>query len=169
MRRTEQALLQVIDAAQHELLIVSFAVYKIDAIIAALIRAFERGVRLRICVEAPEPSGQRMANDTISALGPAMGQRADIYIWPKDQRQVGPSGKPGSLHAKLAIADDAQLFISSANLTGYAMNLNMELGVLIRGGRLPGRVAAHFAALVREEVLEPVGRHEYLSGPSPTE
>jgi phosphatidylserine/phosphatidylglycerophosphate/cardiolipin synthase-like enzyme len=157
LRRTEQALLQVIDAARCELLIVSFAVYKIDAIIEALIRAFERGVRLRICVEAPEPSGQRMAYDTIAALGPDVGQRAAIYIWPRGQRQVGPNGKPGSLHAKLAVADDTQLFISSANLTGYAMNLNMELGVLIQGGRLPGQVAAHFAALIREGVLVRVG------------
>jgi len=154
LRRTEQALLQVINAAQHDLLIISFAVYKIDAITKALIRAFERGVHLRICVEAPEPSGQRMAYDTIAALGPAISQRADIYIWPQGQRQIGSHGKPGSLHAKLAIADNAQLFISSANLTAYVMNLNMELGVLIREGPLPKRVNEHFQALIRQNILQ---------------
>src|SRR6266487_2042809 len=46
MRRTDQALLQVINAAQQSLLIVSFAVYKISAIAAAIVRAAERGVTI---------------------------------------------------------------------------------------------------------------------------
>lgn len=28
-------------------------------------------------------------------------------------------------------------FISSANLTEYALSLNMELGILVKGGNLP--------------------------------
>jgi phosphatidylserine/phosphatidylglycerophosphate/cardiolipin synthase-like enzyme len=153
LRRTDQALLEVINAAQRQLLIVSFAVYKIPEVTQALIRAFERDVGLRICVEAPEPSGQRMAYDTIKALGQDVQQRARIYIWPRDQRPTDPAGKSGSLHAKCAVADDQLLFISSANLTEYAMNLNMELGMLIRGGSLPGMVAQHFARLMESGVL----------------
>ena len=42
-------------------------------------------------------------------------------------------GRLGSLPAKVAVADGATLLISSANFTEYAMTLNMELGVLIRG------------------------------------
>ena len=156
LRRTDQALLEVIDAARHWLLVVSFAVYKIPAITEALIRAFERGVRLRICIEAPEPSGQRMAYDTIQALGRDVQQRAEIYIWPRDQRLADPNGKVGSLHAKCAVADADLLFVSSANLTGYAMNLNMEQGARIRGGRLPGMVATHFARLIEGGVLKRV-------------
>jgi len=156
LRRTEQALLQVIRAARRELLIVSFAVYKADAVIQALIEAFERGVRLRICVEAPDPEGRTMAYDTIQALGADVRQRAEVYIWPRAQRPVGPNGKPGSLHAKLAVADHGQLFISSANLTAYALSINMELGVLIQGGPLPSRVADQFAALIREGALQVV-------------
>ena len=153
MRRTEEALLDVIRAGQRDLLVISFAVYKVPTIAQALVDAFERGVRLRICVEAPEPGDQRMAYDTIAALGPAVGRRADIYIWSADRRVLGPSGKPGSLHAKLAVADETHLFISSANLTDYAMHLNMEMGVLIRGGPLPGRVREHFLELIRAGVL----------------
>jgi len=48
------------------------------------------------------------------------------------------------LHAKLAVADGESLFISSANLTNAAMQLNMELGVLICGGELPAQVVKHF-------------------------
>jgi phosphatidylserine/phosphatidylglycerophosphate/cardiolipin synthase-like enzyme len=153
LRRTDQALLQVIDAARHSLLIVSFAVYRIPAITQALVRAVERGVRLRICVEAPEPSGQRMAYDTIQALGEMVQQCAEIYIWPREKRPVGPSGRVGSLHVKCAVADERLLFVSSANLTEHAMSLNMELGVLIKGSSLPGTVAAHFERLMEVGVL----------------
>ena len=153
MRRTGQALLQVIDAAQRELLVVSFAVYQIDAVVQALIAAGRRGVRLRICLEAPEPGGQTLAYDTIRTLGPEVGHLAQLYIWPLDQRPLGPSGKPASLHAKCAVADGELLFVSSANLTGYALALNMEMGVLIKGGDLPGRVVDHFGRLIENGTL----------------
>jgi phosphatidylserine/phosphatidylglycerophosphate/cardiolipin synthase-like enzyme len=156
LRRTDQALLQVIDAAERELLVVSFAVYKIPAVTQALVRAFERGVTLRICVEAPEPSGQKIAYDTIQALGTEVQQRAEVYIWPREQRPTDPRGRAGSLHAKCAVADEELLFISSANLTEYAMSLNMELGVLVRGGPLPGMVAAQFGRLMESGVLREV-------------
>jgi phosphatidylserine/phosphatidylglycerophosphate/cardiolipin synthase-like enzyme len=62
----------------------------------------------------------------------------------------------GSLHAKCAVADRRVLFVSSANLTEYALKLNMELGLLVRGGDLPGRAIGHLRRLVEEGVLVPV-------------
>lgn len=153
MRRTDQALLQVINSAQQTLLIVSFAVYKIPVIAGALTRAASRGVRIRICVEAPEPSGQKMAYDTIKALGPQVAQSAAIYVWPSDQRPADGSGHTGVLHAKCAVADDRLLFVSSANLTDHALTLNIELGTLIYGGSEPGIVSAQFERLVEAGVL----------------
>ena len=41
-------------------------------------------------------------------------------------------------------------------MTEYALNLNMELGLLVRGGDLPGRVVRYLRRLVREGVLVPV-------------
>lgn len=154
MRRTDQALLQVIEVAQSDLLIVSFAVYNIPTVVDALIAAGRRGVCLRICLEAPEPSGQQIAYDTIRALGQDVGHIAQLYIWPRDQRPTGATGKPASLHAKCAVADGCMLFISSANLTEYAMKLNMELGVLIKGGELPERMTSHFERLIESNTLQ---------------
>ena len=153
LRRTEQALLEVIDSAVQTLLIVSFVVYKLPSVTDALLRAAERGVSLRICVEAPEPSGYRMAQDTLAALGPEIAQRAALYIWPEAQRPVSPTGSIGSLHTKCAVADGKTLFVSSANLTGHAMQLNMELGVLVRGGPLPSQVSRYFERLIDKGVL----------------
>lgn len=154
MRRTDQALLQVITSAQQSLLIVSFAVYKIPTVAAALVQAAGRGVRIRICVEAPEPSGQKMANDTIKALGPEVAQRATIYVWPSHKRPVDGNGHTGVLHAKCAVADDRLLFVSSANLTDHALNLNIELGTLIYGGSAPATVLAQFDRLVEAGILQ---------------
>jgi len=156
MRRTDQALLHVITTARHTLLIVSFAVYKIPAITAALVQAAQRGVAIRVCVEAPEPGGQTIAYDTLAALGPEVAQHAAIYLWPHAQRPTGTGGKVAALHAKCAVADARLLFVSSANLTDYALNLNMELGVLIAGGAQPQTVVAQFDALIAQGVLQRV-------------
>src|SRR5690606_9995920 len=56
LRRTDQALLQLIHGAQHQLLIVSFAVYKANAIAQALVQAAHRGVGVDICLESPNAS-----------------------------------------------------------------------------------------------------------------
>ncbi len=77
-----------------------------------------------------------------------MRQRARIYVWPLEKRPRSADGRHGSLHAKVAIADGRVMLISSANLTEYAMTLNMELGVLINGGPSPEKVAEHLGRLV---------------------
>ena len=40
------------------------------------------------------------------------------------------------------------MFLSSANFTEYAFTINMELGVLVTGGSLPGQVQEHFDRLI---------------------
>lgn len=156
LRRTDQALLQVINTAQTALLVVSFAVYKIDDIRRALLAAAERGVDISICIEAPDPSAGKITFDTLAALGQRLAEQATVYVWPAAQRPQTADGKHGSLHVKCAVADARLLFISSANLTEYALSLNMELGVLIEGGSLPGEVATHFAQLITRQMLVPV-------------
>ena len=153
MRRTDQALLEVIAKAKQRLLIVSFTVYKIPAIADALVKAAKSGVQIRICVEAPEPSGQKIAYDTIKALGSEVAQHAAIYVWPSDKRPTDGAGHNGVLHAKCAVADEHLLFISSANLTDHALNLNIELGALISGGAEPTIVVTQFDRLIAEGVL----------------
>jgi phosphatidylserine/phosphatidylglycerophosphate/cardiolipin synthase-like enzyme len=61
---------------------------------------------------------------------------------------------------KLAAAEEAMAFIYSANLNEYAMNLNMEVGVLVRGGQLPAKVVTHFNRLLSSGVLRTVAPPE---------
>ena len=128
LRRTDQALLQLIHSAQKTLHIVSFAVYRAEAITRALVEAAERGVSVAIYLETPDASERRITYDTIRALGGEVPQHARIYVWPLAQRSRAGDGRHGSLHAKIALADGQAMLISSANLTEYAMTLNMEMG-----------------------------------------
>jgi phosphatidylserine/phosphatidylglycerophosphate/cardiolipin synthase-like enzyme len=154
LRRTDQALLQLIHEAQKSLHIVSFAVYKVDNIAQALIAAAERGVSIAIYLETPNASEGKMSLDTVRALGAAVAENAQLYVWPKEKRPLTEAGKYGSLHAKIALADDSNLLISSANLTGYALSLNMEMGLLVRGGETPLQVGHHLRYLVEQGVFE---------------
>jgi phosphatidylserine/phosphatidylglycerophosphate/cardiolipin synthase-like enzyme len=153
MRRTDQAIIQLIDVATTKLLIVSFAVYKIECISDALKSAIRRGVQLKIVLENPEESGGKICFAGASAFGRQVLQNAELYTWPLENRPKSDDGKHGSLHAKLALADEQVLFISSANLTDYAMNLNMEMGVLIHGSDLPRKVGRHFEELIEQRIL----------------
>jgi phosphatidylserine/phosphatidylglycerophosphate/cardiolipin synthase-like enzyme len=158
LRRTEQAILQILDSAHRRLLVVSYAVYNIPRIGAALVRAADRGVALTVVLETPDRQAGTNAYDTLRALGHSVASRSRCYLWPSEQRAKDPNGKQGILHVKCVAADGAWLFLSSANLTEYAFNLNMELGVLIQGGGLPTHVETHFETLIASGVLVAIER-----------
>jgi cardiolipin synthase len=69
------------------------------------------------------------------------------------RRKQADEGRVGILHVECAVADGRVIFLSSANLTEYAFTLNMELGLLVTGGQLPGQVEAHFDHLIGTGVL----------------
>lgn len=156
LRRTDQALLQLIEGAQERLLIVSFAVYKADDILRALATAIQRGVRVTICLEDAEESKGKVSFSGSTAFDKAVFRLACFYEWPQDQRPTTGDGKSGALHAKLAVADRDTVFISSANLTGYAMELNMEMGVLVRDAAIASQVDRLFEELIVQGTLRKV-------------
>ncbi len=73
-----------------------------------------------------------------------------------ENRLLSDNNKVGILHVKCAVADGEWLFLSSANLTQQAFTINMELGMLVRGGMIPQRVEKQFADLVQMKVLKPI-------------
>ncbi len=153
LRRTAQALQQIIDEAQQELIIVSFAVYDVPEIGQALVRAANRGVQISLIIESPQESAGKIAYDGLAAFGSQVLARAAVFRWPREARPVDEAGKAGSLHAKCAVADGRVAFVSSANFTHYALNLNMELGVVIRGRGVPRQVNEHWRQLMESGIL----------------
>ena len=156
MRRTDQALIEVVSAARQSLLVVSFAVYRVASVHEAINAAIDRGVNVCMCIESDDAGASHIRYDARRLLGDALVDRSRIYVWPEESRPTGTAGRTGVMHAKCAVADEAQLFLSSANLTQHAMDLNIELGVLVHGGPLPGRVMAQFEGLIRSRALRKI-------------
>jgi phosphatidylserine/phosphatidylglycerophosphate/cardiolipin synthase-like enzyme len=154
LRRTEQAILQVIDSASQRITLVSYAVYHIRYVCEALVRAAGRGTRIDVIVETPNKLEGENEYNTIRALGDGVAACSTLYYWPKEQRARDSSGKLGILHVKCVVADGQWVFLSSANLTDYAFTINMELGLLITGGDLPARIERHFDRLIDSGTLE---------------
>lgn len=77
-----------------------------------------------------------------------MASACSVYYWPQENRSKDVNGAIGKLHVKCAVADGQRLFLSSANFTEYAFTINMELGLLVTGGKLPEQVERHFERLI---------------------
>ncbi|MDA0892345.1 MAG: DISARM system phospholipase D-like protein DrmC [Proteobacteria bacterium] len=151
-RRTEQALLELIKAAEESLFLTSFVAYKVDSLIDALWKATTRGVRVSILLEESQLEGGALTFDSIALLRAEL-STAHFYTWePQEGEFLG-----GKVHAKVAVCDRSMCFISSANLTGHAMEKNMEAGVLIRGGGVAAQLQDHLEGLVDTGVI---GRYE---------
>lgn len=150
VRRMEQSLCELIDSAKEKLLIVSFVAYKADKIYTTITSAIERGVRVSFLTEASKEHGGSLDVDPTEILKKKF-PTADFYRWENPD-----PAHPAVVHVKCAIADETKALVTSANLTGAAMENNMEQGLMISSRRHAGRIAAHFAALVTEHILKKI-------------
>lgn len=148
-RRTEQALLQVINSAEQSLFITSFVAYDVSTIVKALNAANERGVSITMLLESSQDHGGSINIDVIGKMR-GLVSGAQLYAW----RDKNGDFADGRVHAKVAVADKTCCFITSANLTGYAMEKNMEAGVLISGGPVPRLLSDHLVSLLETKIIQ---------------
>jgi phosphatidylserine/phosphatidylglycerophosphate/cardiolipin synthase-like enzyme len=144
-RRTEQVLLQLIDGATQEILLITYALHMDEQLRTALTAATARGVTLTVLAEDP------LDNSDFSGA-PAMalsGLLANRLRWPIDQRPASGA----ALHAKAVIIDRAVALITSANITKRAAGDNIEAGLLVRGGDIPQRLMDHVNQLLQRQTL----------------
>jgi phosphatidylserine/phosphatidylglycerophosphate/cardiolipin synthase-like enzyme len=80
-----------------------------------------------------------------------------FYVWQQAERSN--HNELGAVHAKCAVADGKVAFVTSANLTAAAMERNMEVGLLIRGGHVPEQLHQHFSALVESGTIVRLNHH----------
>lgn len=151
-RRTEPVLLDLIASATEDIFLVSFVAYDIPKIVAALNEAASRGVRLRSLLEASTSHGGTL-NYSPAALMRSRVPSAELFTWIEKPEPF----VDGKVHAKVAVVDGSRAFLTSANLTAHALEKNMEAGVLINGGTVPGMLIAHFDSLASLKVIVPVG------------
>lgn len=153
LRNTEQVLLDMIRSARRSIYLITFAAYKVDSLVAALRDALTRGVKIAFVLEDKDESAGKLSLNASPALTGAGLEGATIYVWPLEQRQRNERGGHGSLHAKCVVVDSRRLFVSSANMTEFALTLNIELGVLLTGGDAPRQVERNLTELIRTGVL----------------
>lgn len=150
--QTEQALLRAIRSAERELWLVSFAGYRLPSVRDALLAAAGRGVQVNFLIESPEESEGKVTFSALRGLGVELARSVTVWVWPLEKRPR-ESGKHGTLHVKCVLADRNLLFVTSANLTDFAMSLNMELGIILRQDDLAGAFARHLSWLATEGVI----------------
>lgn len=149
LRRNLHGLLEVIRSARHDLWVVSYLVgVGVDEVLHSMQERAAAGVNVRVLIDHRldryQQSLHRMA---------AEAPDCQILVWPDEHREIRP-GSYASLHAKCAIADGRQAFVSSANLTGWAMGENLEVGYLVTGGATPSNLMEHFDQLASSSELQ---------------
>lgn len=150
-RATEAVVVDVVSGAKRELILVTYAAMSYGPLRAALQAACARGVKTQVVVETVAGAKGLLSMEPAAAFWGITGLR--LLHWPLDRRR---GNIPGRLHAKLVVADRKVAFVTSANLTGSALERNLECGLLVRGGPAPRRLTDHIAALIREGVLQPL-------------
>lgn len=148
-RRTEQVLLDLIGHAQSDLFLVSFVAYDVSSVMGALNAAVDRGVDIRILIEASISHGGSLAVDPLPIIRGCV-PAAKLYTW----KEKSPPFVGGRVHAKLAVADGDVAFLTSANLTGHALEKNMEAGIVATSGHIPMQLRSHLLALIDTKTIE---------------
>ncbi|HCE8954635.1 TPA: hypothetical protein NHT77_003868 [Raoultella ornithinolytica] len=156
LRATRQVVQDIISAAQSELLVVGYWLagkedYEgiINDIIDLMAHAVARGVKVTMVLDEGEKVYGKNNRDTLIALWPKGIALPKLLTWkiPADDKHL-------KLHAKVLVADRHDALVTSANLTMYALDRNMEMGVRALG-QPSERIAEHFELLRHKDVLVP--------------
>ena len=154
VRRTEQVLCDLIRCAEQRLTMTSFGIFQVPRLVEELEQALARGVALRIVLGDREAHSDQEIDRQRHQLGRVVAARATLLQWPPERRPRDEQGHAGLMHVKAAVAVSRLVFLTSANLTEAALERNMELGVLIRGGSMPVAIDHLIDALVESGELQ---------------
>ena len=135
-RLTIAVVADLIAEAEHEIVLVSYATYPPPTLTTALEVAASRGVAVTLLLErAKDKPGWKGMTEPFPDLD------ARHMCWPMSERPVG-----ASLHAKVLVVDRRVALVGSANLTAFALERNLECGLLVRGGHVPRLLAEHLTS-----------------------
>ncbi|WP_017574764.1 DISARM system phospholipase D-like protein DrmC [Nocardiopsis kunsanensis] len=151
VRATAQVLVELVESAEHELVLMTYSATRHRRVREALGAAAGRGVAVSVVVEtAAGAQGTLGGREPGAAFAGVGGLR--LWHWPVE----GRPNRYARSHAKIAVADRRSLLVSSANLTQSGVERSIEAGLLVRGGAVPVRVAEHVAELQARGVLVPL-------------
>lgn len=141
-RSTLSVLLDLIDRAQQEMVIVGYVLTEAASIVFEhLAAAKRRGVQVTLI-------GDRL-EEKLPVLRACWPQ--DLHLPTLYTRVETPDDTRAALHAKLAIADQRYMLVTSANLSYHGLAGNIEIGIEVEG-----QVAAEAIALLNRLITEGV-------------
>jgi len=127
-----------IDRAERELVIVSAYLVPTAALEAAVERAEDRGVQVRILTNSLRSNNHTAAHAAYrNFVDRLVGHGADLHevralAKDRDRYMLAPvTDKELGLHAKLMLIDERWSFVGSANLDPRSLELNTEMGLLL--------------------------------------
>ena len=152
-----QRLVELMQGAQKEFLVVSPYFVPHDAGVNALAQLTQRGVRVAVLTNS------LAATDAVAVQAgyspyrvPLLQHGVELHEFKPEQQSPGPSvagsQSRASLHAKTYVIDRQILVIGSMNLDPRSANLNTELALVIHSPALASQVAALFDRASTPEV-----------------
>jgi phosphatidylserine/phosphatidylglycerophosphate/cardiolipin synthase-like enzyme len=163
-RDTSVVVDQLFLEAQESVLVVGFALYKGDIIFRCLAQRLDTNPTLDVtlCLDISRRGTDTTKDDDIVGRYAHEfrarnwpGQRLPkVYFDPRGL--ISDAKNRAVLHAKCVVVDNKKALITSANPTPAAYDRNIELGVVVRGGTVPGQIASHFASLIEARILQPL-------------
>jgi cardiolipin synthase A/B len=154
LRATREVVRELLRGARGELLVVGYWIAArddgegiIQEVIDSLAEAVRRRVSLTLIVDERNRDDGRNNRQILLDAWPQGCVTPRILTWrlPLGDRHL-------KLHAKVLVADERDALVTSANLTSYAMDRNMEMGVRVTGAPAT-TIAQHFKLLERQGIV----------------
>jgi len=153
---------QLFAEAKESVLVVGFAVYQGNEIFKTLAKRMIELPRLQVvcCFDVPRSAGDSRPDATIVD---DFARRFAKYQWPGtrlpdmyfDRRSLSSNRETRAvLHAKTIVIDHRSAMLTSANPTPAAYLRNIELGIVVTGGKIPLEIESYFRNLISEGRLE---------------
>jgi len=154
LRATRQVVQDIIQGAERELLVVGYWIagsgdHKgiINDVVEQIADAVKRGVTVTMVLDQRDKPYGKNNREILLDLWPHDIEPPVILTW-----DIPEGEKHLKLHAKVLVADRRDALVTSANLTMYALDRNMEMGVRV-SGNAGERIAHHFDQLRQQEIL----------------
>lgn len=138
---TYQTAKELIQSARNRILVFFYAVHEGgEDLVGELARRRLEGLQVTACL--PEETG-------------AIQTFLDLWNQPRNPKVLTPNRDrwpEGNLHGKAIVADRDRALVTSANLTGWATDTNLEFGVLA-GRKVASELDDLYKRLVERELL----------------
>lgn len=142
--RTKETLQKLIESTEKSLTITGYSISDYFAdMLDVIIRKSQQGVYVRLYVNDMEK--QKSALDRLMAYKSRFLQ---VYEYQKQE-----DDKMAALHAKLLVSDAKKSLVSSANLSYYGMQGNVEMGFLIESSEKAKQIEEVMKEMVRMKVF----------------